>query len=386
MKNIHRGRLAILLTSGISTFLFVRHYANSDKTPASYDPIVEETPSQNNTKYILLYTSYFDFINWDRSKKTKGPDFFRSTKCPVTDCVITSRPDLLPSIDSFDALVFNAAERWPQPIPPLRSPSQLYVAAILESPAHTTHVLEKDGDFFNLTMTYRLDSDVPWSYGQLAEINGAVIGPSERALWLKSGFRNYANQTLLGLVRNKTKMAAQYVSHCGAISGRDKLVKEIQKSVQVDVFGNCGPMRCPLGSPRCSRMLTDDYRFYFAFENSLCRDYVTEKLFNAMDNYVIPVVFGGADYTKFVPPHSVINVQDFKTVKELVNRLKFLADNPEEYVKYFWWKKHYRVVRNLPFCELCRVLHGSGGKPRYYEDIRTWWYEDACQVKAKIEF
>ncbi|XP_038104882.1 alpha-(1,3)-fucosyltransferase C [Culex quinquefasciatus] len=393
MKNVQRGRFAIGLAFGVSLFLYCYYnviFDNCAETCVSYDQLVDERPEKNNTKYILTYTNFFTSNNWFLNEETVGEDFFRYHQCPETDCVVTSRQDLLPSIAYFDALVFHGAEEWRRPIPTLRSPSQLYVAAIKESPAHTKRDLAQDVDFYNWTMTYRADSDVLWTYGQLSEIGGEqrVVAPSERTSWPQDGFQNYTNQALLGLVRNKTKMAAQFVSHCGAVSGRDRLVKAIQKAVKVDVYGKCGTMECPPGSPRCTRMLTDDYRFYFAFENSLCRDYVTEKLFNAMESYIIPVVFGGADYSKFVPPHSVIDVQEFGTVKELVNYLRFLADNPEEYVKYFWWKEQYRVTRSKTFCELCRMLHGIGAreKSQYYKDIREWWFEGACQVKAKIEF
>ena len=43
----------------------------------------------------------------------------------------------------------------------------------------------------------------------------------------------------------------------------------------------------------------------------LCRDYVTEKLFSALQADVVPVVLGGADYSSLLPPHSYIDMQVF---------------------------------------------------------------------------
>ena len=38
--------------------------------------------------------------------------------------------------------------------------------------------------------------------------------------------------------------------------------------------------RCPRAQGnKCFNMLNTDYKFYLAFENSNCRDYITEKFF-----------------------------------------------------------------------------------------------------------
>jgi alpha-1,3-fucosyltransferase len=110
-----------------------------------------------------------------------------------------------------------------------------------------------------------------------------------------------------------------------------------------------------------------------AFENTLCKDYITEKVYRNMKHMIIPVVYGGADYKMFLPPHSYINVNDFKSVQELGDHLKFLSANPEEYIKYFWWKKHYKIIDPFDetYCNLCRTLHDPvlGKKEKIYNDI-----------------
>jgi len=60
---------------------------------------------------------------------------------------------------------------------------------------------------------------------------------------------------------------------------------ELGKYIQLDIYGSCGTLSCTRysgGSPGqdpCSNMLRKDYKFYLAFENSNCRDYITEKLY-----------------------------------------------------------------------------------------------------------
>ncbi len=57
-----------------------------------------------------------------------------------------------------------------------------------------------------------------------------------------------------------------------------------------------------------------EYKFYLSFENSVCEDYVTEKFWKVLDYSVIPVVLGGANYSKFAPAKSYINIRDYATI------------------------------------------------------------------------
>jgi alpha-1,3-fucosyltransferase len=52
------------------------------------------------------------------------------------------------------------------------------------SPANTRHNLRLDHEFYNLTMTYRLDSDILWSYRKIIEkSSGNVVAPSQNVKW-----------------------------------------------------------------------------------------------------------------------------------------------------------------------------------------------------------
>jgi alpha-1,3-fucosyltransferase len=135
-------------------------------------------------------------------------------------------------------------------------------------------------------------------------------------------------------------------------------------------------------------MLDNDYKFYMAFENSLYEDYVTEKLFDNLKRFIIPVVYGGADYSKFAPPKSYIDVNEFETVDKLVEYLEYLDKHPEEYIKYFWWKKYYRIETSTPFCDLCKSLHemDKTEQGKVYEDPRGWWFKDEFKRTARIKF
>ena len=63
-------------------------------------------------------------------------------------------------------------------------------------------------------------------------------------------------------------------------NGRLAYARELGKYINVDIFGACGPNRCPrTNSNKCFQLLDEDYKFYLAFENSNCKDYITEKFF-----------------------------------------------------------------------------------------------------------
>jgi alpha-1,3-fucosyltransferase len=189
-------------------------------------------------------------------------------------------------------------------------------------------------------------------------------------------------------IKSKSKAAVWFVSHCGTASRRDELTKLLQAyGVEVDVYGKCGTKSCPKHSSECDEMLNSTYKFYFSYENTLCSDYITEKVFNVMRNFIIPVVFNGAQMKRFLPPKSYVNAENFETVQDLAEHLKFLSENPDEYIKYFWWKKYYDIqpAGGVPVCEICAKVNQFGQHRRQiYDDIFQWFYNGQCR-KPKLE-
>ncbi len=55
---------------------------------------------------------------------------------------------------------------------------------------------------------------------------------------------------------------------------------------------------------------------------------------------VIPIVLGAykEDYISTLPPHPYINVDDFRSIRELEAYIKYLDQNDNAYAAYFAWR------------------------------------------------
>ncbi len=126
------------------------------------------------------------------------------------------------------------------------------------------------------------------------------------------------------------------------------MTKNSFRYIPVDVYGKCGEFSCAVASSSsvssdndidssrnsdggwdCFGTAQRKYKFLLAFEDAVCKDYVTETFFSPFNdddaNNVVPVVLGGANYSALgAPPHSYIDSADFKGPKQLAHFLKLL--------------------------------------------------------------
>lgn len=158
-------------------------------------------------------------------------------------------------------------------------------------------------------------------------------------------------------------MAIAVVSNCKTSAGaklRIALIKALkEQGLAVDRFGKCFASELPRSKEKklyLSEFLIP-YKFYLAFENTFhCKDYITEKFFsNALSNLAVPIVWGAAkeDYAAIAPPNSFIHVDDFDTVKDLVEYLEYLDRNDEAYLQYL------KYVKITILCNVCNRVRSS---------------------------
>ena len=311
-------------------------------------------------KLILVYNRPAWFLPDDTS--------YRNTfkRCSYDACVLT---DDRTAVQHADAVVVHVCRMGEPRPPPRRSPRQIWVAFSLESPVHYQgyHSSPSWRSVFNWTQTYRTDSEIFSPYGSLVVRSTPSL-------------KNHTE-----IVRRKRRAVAWSVSNCRTQSRREQYVQELQKYIDVDIFGPCQTLRCPPGNPRdgCLGLLNTTYYFYLSFENSLCRDYVTEKFFKVFDNInVIPVVRGGTDYEQYFPPNTFINTADFESPQHLATHLKTLMTDTKRYGEMLRTKDNFLLKSARPggdgMCDLCRRLHVPDIPEHVYQDFMDWTSTNMC--------
>ena len=63
-------------------------------------------------------------------------------------------------------------------------------------------------------------------------------------------------------------------------------------------------------------MIQNNYKVCLPFEGSLCKDYMSENVFDILLYDVIPVVYDAAEYQRILPQNSYINALDYRPSSE----------------------------------------------------------------------
>uniref|UniRef100_A0A0N5BSG6 Fucosyltransferase n=1 Tax=Strongyloides papillosus TaxID=174720 RepID=A0A0N5BSG6_STREA len=260
--------------------------------------------------------------------------------------------------------------------------SNIFVGLLTqESPAHdTTDSLANNVVYPHTFISFRHDSYTSSPYGYTVH-----LAPESQLL---------KNPITENDLINKSKSISWMVSHCQTPSNREGYVSDLKKYIDVDIYGACGNKNCTREN-NCN-YVDNEYYFYLAFENSICKDYITEKLWNRGYNRpIIPIVLKKSIVERYAPPNSFIAVDDFKNPKELASYLKDLIKDKNKYLSYFAWMKEYKVIfldgqnhdiaeRPWGFCQFCRMLHSNINKNYTRMSNYEKWWNNSCEKKGTL--
>ncbi|KAJ0172607.1 hypothetical protein K1T71_011746 [Dendrolimus kikuchii] len=335
-------------------------------------------------KFILKWTEAFS--HYSSSVFKNGQQAFIEQNCSYYNCYLTNDKSLISDPTQFDAILFDVENNWDS-FPLIRISFQKYIFTASESASNYPICPPHFDDFYNYTWSYRLDSDIRWSYITILDTKGNFVGPKVNMTWINPMLPT--SNSVKEKLKTKKKTAAWFVSNCQSQSKRENVTNHLnialkKYDLKVDIYGWCGKLTCPRDRlDDCLELLQDHYYFYLAFENSLSEDYVTEKILYPMQHYTVPIVYGGANYSRFLPPGSYINARehDVETIAKIMVKA---IQEPKVYEEYFRWHNHY-VYKETPevadVCTLCELLNDPKRNQSVVKNFRKWWnpnYEKLC--------
>lgn len=285
-------------------------------------------------------------------------------------------------VSNADAIIFHAYDLWPVfmhwilktppsvEFPSFRHPEQVWILFNKEPPCNIFWDATLFNGLFNWTAWYRRDATVWWPYGSKYVVNELKDD--------NHGSSYDRNQTSF---KDKPRGIAGMISNCVDQAQRYKLVYELQKYLKIDMFGHCynnpcGNMKTPK-EKTCEDILRK-YKFYLAFENSHCKDYVSEKYWESLNRNQIPIVNWKVKQDDIAIPGSYINIYHFKDVMSFSEYITEVMNNETLYKTYFKWKSRYAFREPCVTCEICRLLRDRTMKAQVYHDLGGWIKGDYC--------
>ena len=131
---------------------------------------------------------------------------------------------------------------------------------------------------------------------------------------------------------------------------RDRLFFELSKYKNVDSWGRHlnnvggGKKYSPQSDWRKeSSDIKSAYKFSIASENACFRGYTSEKIYTSLLAHTVPVYWGNPDVSEDVNPEAFINVNDFDSIEDLLERIEYIDHHDDvwmDMVSKPWMTEH----------------------------------------------
>ncbi|KAM9976697.1 hypothetical protein ACTFIR_010541 [Dictyostelium discoideum] len=357
--------------------IYTKYNLDGDDTTKDYlyegEDVVENYRSLNiSSEYLVLfnYVGYFEFrIPNGAAFKCRGLDDNFYYVAPLDNSTADIGHQLPPpSHPPVDMEIYFDIKNSFQMIDDSSSKHVPRMLITLEPPPFRGCEFEKSCvESFNFKLSFESKSDVRLGFdSKVSPFEEFRKLPLSLILETQNQFKNDYEQRKLNnsLLAHQTSfpMIDWFCSNCETQSNRIEYVKELMKYMVIDSYGNClKNMPTPDYLGRRSddpfnrkRLFITKYKFTIVFENSLCKDYVSEKVLDALSAGSVPIFMAHPSTIKYLPYQSYIYVGDFDSAEELANHLKYLGENDIEYNKFHAWRSNetaidqWKGVNNYP--------------------------------------
>lgn len=255
---------------------------------------------------------------------------------------------------------------------PLPRDAGKYIWALLheESPRNTPIIQHGPSlQLFNYSSTISRYSDVPLTLQHLDGLEDLLTDK----YFVPTAAKN-------SLLTSKLAPVLYIQTDCETSSYRDSYVKELMKYISVDSYGQClNNKKLPdnLGGDYLNNLNSEPflnfvarYKFTISFENAICEDYITEKLWRPLVVGSVPIYMGSPSVRDWLPnDQSVIIADNFESPKILASFIQYLNMHSDQYESYL----QHKLSKKITNIRLIKSLQERKWKPEaifsspYYE-------------------
>ncbi|XP_014261891.1 alpha-(1,3)-fucosyltransferase B-like [Cimex lectularius] len=285
--------------------------------------------SNNETNTIIWWTR---FITLDRIKT-----------CKSSVCKFTANRSSA-NLENAKAFLFYGSS-FNQSDLPLPRGDKIWALFHEESPRNVPLFSHEEAlILFNLSSTFSRYSDLPLTLQFLPSLDNITSVNHYKTFEEKTEFQN----TLAPVIYLQ--------SDCSTPINRNTYVEELMKYIKIDSYGKClnnkqlpdslqDAMKTFLSSELIE--FISRYKFSIAFENGICEDYITEKLWRPIVAGSLPIYIGSPSINDWLPNNNtVIYLSDFKSPKELARHLLYLNNNKTAYDSHFEHKIQRKIIND----------------------------------------
>ncbi|CAJ0940636.1 unnamed protein product [Ranitomeya imitator] len=300
----------------------------------------------------------------------------RLGQCGGETCFFTINRTYLRN-PSTKAILFYGTDFSIDSLPLPRKPYHEWALFHEESPKNNYKLFHPPTiTLFNHTATFSRHSHLPLTSQYLEDL---------RTLTSLEYFVSLQKKNIL---RKELAPVVYVQSDCDPPSDRDTYVQELMKYISVDSYGECLHNR-DLPPQVSNPSFMDDsqfyrilaqYKFILAFENAVCDDYITEKLWRPLKLGSVPIYHGAANIEDWLPSNkSVIIVGRFSQPRELAQYITQLDRNDSLYMEYLEWKLQGQINNNP-------LIHAIKDRTWGVQDVTQDNYIDAfeCMVCRRV--